>query len=86
MPETIDRGVDTARSCNWHFLCLRVLSVACICSGFVIIAPASTLEMGVGRFSRRLSGVGVLGMLDAGLYTTRRVEYLCKVPLGAGAL
>ena len=47
-----------------------------------MIAWASELGMGVGRFSRPLRGVGVLAMPDAGLDTTRRVE----VPPGAGVL
>jgi hypothetical protein len=42
--------------------------------------------MGVGRFSRPLRGVEVLAMPDAGLDTTRRVESVCIVPLGAGKL
>ena len=51
-----------------------------------MIARASGLGMGVGRFSRPLRGVGVLAMPDAGLDTTRRVESVCMVPLGAGVL
>ena len=51
-----------------------------------MIARASGLGMGVGRFSRPLRGVGVLAMPDAGLDTTRRVESVCKVPPGAGVL
>jgi hypothetical protein len=51
-----------------------------------MIAPASGLGMGVGRFSRPLRGVGVLAMPDVGLDTTRRVESVCMVPLGAGVL
>ena len=47
-----------------------------------MIAWASGLEMGVGRISRPLRGVGEIAMLDAGLDTTRHVE----VPLGAGVL
>jgi hypothetical protein len=39
--------------------------------------------MGVGRLSRPLRGVGVLAMPDAGRDTTRHVESLCMVPLGA---
>jgi len=42
--------------------------------------------MGVGRFSRPLREVGVLAMPDAGLDTTRRIESVCEVPLGAGVL
>jgi hypothetical protein len=51
-----------------------------------MIAWASGFGMGVGRFSRPLRGVGVLAMPDAGLDTTRRVESVCMVPLGAGVL
>ena len=51
-----------------------------------MIMWASALGMGVGRFSRPLRGVGVLAMPDAGLDTTRRVESVCMVPLGAGVL
>jgi hypothetical protein len=45
-----------------------------------MIAQASGLGMGVGRFSRPLGGVGVLAMPDGGLDTMRRVESVCKVP------
>jgi hypothetical protein len=51
-----------------------------------MIAQASGLGMGVGRFSRLLRGVGVLAMPDAGLDTTRPVESACKVPPSAGVL
>jgi hypothetical protein len=51
-----------------------------------MIARASGFMMGVGRFSRLLRGLGVLAMPDAGLDTTRRVESVCMVPLGAGVL
>jgi hypothetical protein len=47
-----------------------------------MIARASELVMGVGRFSRPLRGVGVMAMPNAGLDTTRRVD----VPLGPGVL
>jgi len=47
---------------------------------------ASGLEMGVGRFSRPRRGVGVLAMRDAGLHTTRCVESILMVPLGACVL
>jgi len=47
-----------------------------------MIARASGLGMGVGRFSRPRRGVGVITMPDAGLDTTRRVE----VPPDAGVL
>jgi len=81
-PETIDRGVDTACSCNSHFLCLWFFSVARVRSGFAMSAWASGLGMREGRFSRPQRGVGVITMPDAGLDTTRRVE----VPPGAGLL
>jgi len=51
-----------------------------------MIAWASGLGMGVGRFSRPLRGVGVLAMPDAGLDTTRRINSVFEVPLRAGAL
>jgi len=51
-----------------------------------MIAWASGLGMRVGRMSRPLRKVGVLVMLDAGLDTTRRIESVCEVPLGAGVL
>jgi hypothetical protein len=51
-----------------------------------MIVRASGLEMGVGRFSRLLGGVGVLAMPDAGQDTTRHVESVSLIPLGAGVL
>jgi hypothetical protein len=51
-----------------------------------MIARASGFRMGVGRFSRPLRAVGVLGMPDAGLDTTRRVESVGEIPLSAGML
>jgi len=52
-----------------------------------MIARASGFGMGVGKLSRPLRGVGVLlAMPDAELDTTRRVESVCMVPLGAGVL
>jgi hypothetical protein len=51
-----------------------------------MITRASGFEMGVGRFSRPLRAVGVLAMPDVGLDTTRRVESVCVMPLGAGVL
>jgi len=86
LPETIDWGVDTSCHCNCHCLCLWFCSVAHVCSRFVMIACASGFGMGVGRFSSPLGGVGVLAMHDAGLETTRLVESVCIVPLGAGVL
>jgi hypothetical protein len=49
-----------------------------------MIARASGFGMEVGRFSTVLTGVGVLAMPDSGLDTTRCVESVCIVPLGAG--
>jgi len=51
-----------------------------------MITQASGLRMGAGRFSRLLRGVGVLAMADAGLDTTRHVQSVREVPLGAGGL
>jgi len=51
-----------------------------------MIARASGFRITVGRFSRPLRRVGVLAIPDAGLDTTRRVESVCVVPLGAGVL
>jgi hypothetical protein len=51
-----------------------------------MIARASGFGMGVGWFSRQLTGVGVLAMPDAGLDTMRRAESVCVIPLGAGVL
>jgi hypothetical protein len=47
-----------------------------------MIARASGLGMGVGRFSRPLGGVGAIAMPNAGLDTTQRVA----VPPSAGVL
>jgi hypothetical protein len=86
LPETIDRGVDTACGWNCHCLCLGFFLVVHVRSGFVMIVRASRCGMWVGRFSRPLRGVGVLAMPDAGLGTTQRVECVYMVPLGAGVL
>jgi len=51
-----------------------------------MIARASGLGMWVGRFSRQLREVRVLAMPDAGLDTTRRFEFVCKVTSGASVL
>jgi len=51
-----------------------------------VIVRASGLGMGVGKFSRPLREVGVLGMLYAGLDTPRRIESVCKIPPGVGVL
>jgi len=51
-----------------------------------MIARASGLGMGVGRFSRPLGRVGVLPMPHAGQDTTRRVESVGKVLPAAGVL
>jgi len=82
--ETTDRGVVIACSWNCHSLCLWFLSVAHICSGFIMITRASGLGMGVGRLSRPLRGVGVLAMPDVGLDTTRCVKSASEVPPDAG--
>jgi hypothetical protein len=82
LQETIDRGVDSACGGNCHFLCLSFFLVAGVRSGFVLVARASGLEMGVGRFPKQLRGVGVIAVADTGLDTMRRVEVL----LGAGLL
>jgi len=47
-----------------------------------MIARASGVGMGVGRYSRPRGGVGVITMPDAGVNTTRRVED----PPGAGVI
>jgi hypothetical protein len=47
-----------------------------------MMAQASGLGMGIGRFSRPRRGVVVITMSDLGLDTTRHVE----VPVGAGVL
>jgi hypothetical protein len=51
-----------------------------------MIVRASGFGMGVGRFSRLLRGVGVLAMPDVGLDTTRHVQSVSVIPLGAGVL
>jgi len=51
-----------------------------------MIARASGFRMRVGRFSRPLSGVGVLAMPDVGLDATRHIGSLCEVPQGTGVL
>jgi hypothetical protein len=51
-----------------------------------MITQASGFGMGVGRFSRPLRGVGVLAMPDAGLDTSRLVESVGMVTLGAAVL
>jgi len=51
-----------------------------------MIVRVSGFGMRVGWFSRPLRGVGVLAVTDAGLDTTRHVESVCIVPLGAGVL
>jgi len=62
------------------------VSVARVRSGFIMIAWASGLGMGVGMFSRPRRGVGVLAMLDAGLDMTPRIKSVCVIPLGSGAV
>jgi len=51
-----------------------------------MFARTSGLEMGVGKFSTPLRAMGVLVMPDRGLDTTRRVESVCVILLGAGVL
>jgi len=51
-----------------------------------MIARASGFLMGVDRFSRPLRGVAVLAVPDAVLDTTRPVESVSMVPLGASVL
>jgi hypothetical protein len=51
-----------------------------------MVAWASGLGIGLGRFTRPLKGMGVPAMPDVWQDTTRRVEYACEVPLGAGVL
>ena len=51
-----------------------------------MIAQASGLAMGVGRFSRLLGGMVVLEMPDARLNTTQWVDSACEVPPGGGVL
>jgi hypothetical protein len=51
-----------------------------------MVARASGLGKRVGRISRPRRGVGVLAMPDARLDTTRCVESVCGVHLGAGVL
>jgi hypothetical protein len=56
------------------------VTVGRICSGFVMVVQASGLDMGLGRLSRLLRGVGVLAMLDSRLDKPRRFESVCEVP------
>jgi hypothetical protein len=51
-----------------------------------MIARASVLMIGVGRFSRPLKAVGVLATPDAGLDTKQCVESVCKFTTGAGVV
>jgi len=51
-----------------------------------MIAQASGLGLGGGRFSKPLRGVGVLAMPDAGLDKMRCIESVSEVPLGVGVL
>ena len=71
----------TACVCNCPCLCLSYATVARICSGFVVIARASSVRMVVGRLSRLLSGVAVPAMPDAGLHSTRHIQSVCVVLL-----
>jgi hypothetical protein len=51
-----------------------------------MITPASGFWLGVGSFSKPLRGVRALAMQDAGLDTTRCIDSVCMIPLGAGVL
>jgi hypothetical protein len=42
--------------------------------------------MGIGQFSRQLAAVGVLGMPDVGLDTTRRAESVREETVSASVL
>jgi hypothetical protein len=52
LPETIDRGVDSACGSNCHYLCLLLCAVARVCSGFVMIGQASLVGIAVRSFSK----------------------------------
>jgi len=84
--ETTDRVIDTACRCASPSLGLSICSVAGIRSAFEMIACASWLRVGVGRFSRPLRGVGALAMPDEGLDATRHVGSVCEVLPGAAVL
>jgi len=86
LPENTARGVFVTCGCSCPCLCLWFLSVAHVCSGFVMIAQASCIEMGVNRLSRPLRVVGKLPMLDARPNTMQRVESVSVVLPGAGLL
>jgi len=86
LPETINRGVDTACGCNYHCLRLWFLSVAGDSSWFVMTMQASGLEIVVGGFARPLRGVGVLAMPDTGLDTTRFINSFWEVHPDDGVL
>jgi hypothetical protein len=51
-----------------------------------MVARAAGVGVRVGRVPRPRSGVGVLAMPDARLYTRRRVESVYEVPPGASVL
>ena len=51
-----------------------------------MVMLVSGLVMRVGRFSRLLTGVGVLTLPGARVDTTCHVESVCDVPPGAGVL
>jgi len=51
-----------------------------------MIARASRVGIGVGRLSKPLRGVGVLGLPDVELDTTQHIQSVCKVAPGAGVL
>jgi len=83
---TTDQGIDTARGCIYHRLWLWYLPLARIHGVFVMMKRAYRLGMGVGRFSRPLRRVRVLGMPDVGLDTMWCTESVWEVTLGAGLL
>ena len=55
-------------------------------SGYVMVAQATAIGMGVGWFSRLRRGVQVLAMPDASRNTTCRVGSAYEVLPGAGVL
>jgi hypothetical protein len=74
--ETTDRGVDIASGWVCHCHSDSCLSVAGVCSGFVMNVRGSGFGMGIGRMSSGHRGVGELAMSDARLDTTWQVEYV----------
>ena len=86
LPETIDRGVDTACGDNCHTLCRWFFLIAQVRSGLVIIMWASGFRMGVARISKALPRLAVQGMREAGLDTLQHVESLWILPQRGGVL